>query len=375
VQLNHVDTRAEGASPFFSICVPQYNRTSFLIDAVRALGRQTFRDVEICISDDRSTDGREADLLAALRETGLPFVYRKQDGNTRYDGNLRAAIDMSRGRYCFLLGNDDRPATDRELERLHADVQAQGSEVGVVITNYQEIPTGRVVRRMPRTENLGAGPMVAAQSFRDFSFVSGIVLHGERARAWTTSKWDGSEMYQMYIGCRIIAEGLPLLSIERVAVSKDIQIPGEQVDGFVTQSRIDPCPIIERKHTLHLLAPLVADAMAPFVSEDERGVAIEAVVRQILLFTYPFWIFQHRRFQSWNFAAGSCLGMRPRNTTKDLELGPLRRARLASLYAAVTAVGLVTPIQAFERARPLLHRIAKSGLGRRSVRGSTMQAP
>ena len=50
------------ARPYFSICIPQHNRTSFLIEALRTLDRQTFRDFEVCISDDASTDGREADL-------------------------------------------------------------------------------------------------------------------------------------------------------------------------------------------------------------------------------------------------------------------------------------------------------------------------
>ena len=31
--------------PFFSICIPQHNRTSFLIEVCRSLDAQTFRNV------------------------------------------------------------------------------------------------------------------------------------------------------------------------------------------------------------------------------------------------------------------------------------------------------------------------------------------
>src|SRR6187551_2787372 len=95
------------ASPFFSICVPQYNRTSFLIAACRSIAEQEFRDFELCISDDRSTDGRAGELIEYLRGSGIPFVWELQDRNRRYDGNLRGALALARGEYCFLLGNDD----------------------------------------------------------------------------------------------------------------------------------------------------------------------------------------------------------------------------------------------------------------------------
>jgi len=39
-------------APLFSICIPQHNRTSFLIEACKSLQSQTFTDFEICISDD-----------------------------------------------------------------------------------------------------------------------------------------------------------------------------------------------------------------------------------------------------------------------------------------------------------------------------------
>src|SRR3989338_3064292 len=93
--------------PFFSICIPQHNRTSFVIEALKSLTTQSFRNFEVCLSDDCSTDGREEELVCFLRASGLSFIYRKRDKNGRYDANLRAALAMACGEYCFLLGNDD----------------------------------------------------------------------------------------------------------------------------------------------------------------------------------------------------------------------------------------------------------------------------
>jgi len=99
--------RPAGLQPFFSICVPQHNRTDFLILACESLARQIFNDFEICISDDCSSDGKELELLGWLRRSGLTYVYARTISNLGYDGNLRNVIGLSAGRYLFLMGNDD----------------------------------------------------------------------------------------------------------------------------------------------------------------------------------------------------------------------------------------------------------------------------
>src|SRR5271154_6077851 len=93
--------------PFFSICIPQYNRTEFLMKACRSLSCQDFDKFEICISDDCSTDSKEVTLLEYLRNSGLLYVYVKTEHNLRFDGNLRNAIALSLGEYLVLMGNDD----------------------------------------------------------------------------------------------------------------------------------------------------------------------------------------------------------------------------------------------------------------------------
>ena len=348
--------------PFFSICIPQYNRTSFLIEACKTLAEQTFKNFEVCISDDCSTDGKEEQLLEYLRQSGLSFVYHRQEHNLKYDGNLRASIGLSQGRYCFLLGNDDALNSPTVLQELYEDMQ-RIPPFGAVITNFEEFATGRTIRRVRETGILGAGPLVAADNYRNASFVSGIILDGNRAKQMATAKWDGSEMYQMYLMCRIVAEGGLLSGIDRVVVRKDIQIPGEQVDSYAVKPKISPCPIVERRHTFHLLGRLVADAIDPYVDPIQKQRLYEKVLRQLLIFTYPFWIFEFRRIQSWNYAAGICLGMRPRNLTEGMNLSMFRRLRLAVVYSVITLMGLTIPIRMFTKFYWELHSFAKSRLG------------
>jgi glycosyltransferase involved in cell wall biosynthesis len=346
------------AEPFFSICIPQHNRTDFLLEALRTVASQRFRDFQVCISDDHSPDGRQEEIVAALKCSGVSYKFHIQEENRRYDGNLRGAIGLADGRYCFLLGNDDALLNENALGRFH-DLIEQYGPCGVVISNFQDYRTGVRVNRVQSTGNKGFGPDVAARHFRNFSFVSGVVLDRRAAQALATERWDGSEMYQTFIGCSIIASGKPLLEIAEPLVRKDISLPNLNVDSYATRPRIRPCPIVERTIPLAQLARLTSDALRPYISSVEQKRHNERILRQLLMFTYPFWLFEYRRVQGWRYAVGIALGMRPKRTASGMELTRTRRLMIQFYYCAASLVGLLAPLWLFRYSRPLLYRLAK----------------
>ena len=344
-------------APFFSICIPQYNRTSFLIEACKSLADQSFRSFEICISDDQSTDGRESELIAFLQSTGCRFVYARQVRNQRYDGNLRGAISLARGRYLFLLGNDDRLESIDTLEQV-ASVIKKNSPVHVAVANYRELATGRVFHRVPRSGILAEGPAAAVSTFRNFSFVSGVIFSSEEANRWITTNWDGSEMYQMYLGCRILAAGGRLAGIHEVCIAKDIQIPAESVDSYAAK-KIRKKGFSPVSLPMARIAPLVTDAISPFVTTQEREKIAVRIGGQLLLFTYAFWLFELRRVQSWNYAASVYRGMSPTQILAGTAASLLSRLKLWALWVATGLGGLLIPVPVFESLRPWSYRLAK----------------
>jgi glycosyltransferase involved in cell wall biosynthesis len=345
-------------SPLFSICIPQYDRTSFLIEALRALSTQTFKDFEVCISDDCSPDGRGAEIQEALRQFGLPHVYYRQARNLRYDGNLRGAIELASGQYCILMGNDDCFATVDALELLSQLVHEQNN-IGVMIANYRIPALGSGGRRVSATRRIQGGPGIASRCFRNFSFVSGVVLRRDRAAAHATAQWDGAEMYQMYLGCRILSEGYDLLEVDSELVIQGLQIEGETVDSYAAKPRLDPCPIAERKTPLVQMGRLVFDAIQPYANGGSAGLAW-SIFLQILVFPYAYWIVEYRRVQSWKYALGICLGMRPRNLFAAMRLPWLPAWSLRVIYCGVTLAGLIAPIPLFDSLRPRLYALAKN---------------
>lgn len=346
-------------SPVFSICIPQFNRTSFLLAAIRSFAEQRFRDIEVCVSDGCSTDGRQQEVVEALRASGLPFVYRRSAVTLRYDANTRTAIGLARGRYCLLMGNDDALNGPDALSGLWADVQRYGP-AGVVLSDFCDHRTGRRAFRIRRTALCGADAGVAARHYRNFSFVSGIVLERGPAQALATDLWDGSEMYQTFVGCRMIASGKPLLERATVLVRKDIPIPGESVDSYAQRPKLRRCPVRSRTIPLGQLGRLVADAIAPHTHGCERRKLNEVILLQQLGITYPFWLFEYRRVQSWQYAAGIALGMSPTYTAAGVELGVVRPVRVWAVYALATALGLTMPGTVFDAIRGWLYKLAKS---------------
>ena len=344
--------------PFFSICIPQYNRTEFVIRACQIFASQSFKDFEVCISDDCSNDRKESKLLEYLKHSNLVYTYSRTETNLRYDANLRNAISLSIGRFLLLMGNDDGLSETGTLQLIH-DELVRFHPVAVAITNYRELWSGKVFRRMSITGVRGHGPDVATSNFRSYSFLSGIVLEGNGARKSATDAVDGSEMYQMFLGTRLVAAGGRFLAINHVCVDKDLSIPGEIADSYRLKPRLKPCPIVERVLPMGRLLEVIAVALEPYHLGAKLERHIVQVAGQLYRFTYPFWIIEYRRVQSWRYAFGVFIAMRPTRISKGLHLSWLAQFQLWLTYLVVGVIALGVPIRSFDILRPRLYAVAK----------------
>ena len=350
--------------PFFSICIPHYGnhgRTDYLLAAFDSFAMQSFRDFEVCVSDDNSPDGRQAEIAAALERLGLQHVVKTRMVNGRYDANTRTAIGLARQpKYCILMGNDDGLKDATSLAQL-AEALGNDGRIGVLISDFEDFSTGVRGKRILATREFPGTPDTAARHFRNFAFVSGVIFKREPAQAIATERWDGSEMYQMWIGCRLISTGQPLLELAEPIVRKDIALGGQMRTGsYMWRPRIAACPITTRKLPFNDIGRVVCDAIAPTVSEREARRLSFTVFYQLFTITYPFWLFEYRRVQSWNYAAGIALGMRPKRSMRDVSFGMLRRLTISTVFVVTTALAMVIPLQLFQSLRPALYRLAKS---------------
>ena len=356
--MTHVEHRAP-QPPFFSICIPHHNRTGLLIDALRVLEAQSFKSVEVCISDDCSTDGKQAELLAFLTASDLAWCYRTTATNLRYDANTRHAISMATGRFVILFGNDDCLTHVDTLKNLHAMLTAE-PDAGVLIGNFEDWRTGAVAQRIRHSSVYAGTPLTGATHFRNMAFVSGLVVEREAALQHASDKWDGAEMYQMFILCRIIASGRKLIETTESLSRKDMVSSGDFVDSYAKRQRLNPCPVIPRIMPFVHIGRLVADSISVYQQPEARQRERCVIFRQLYRFTYPFWILEYRRVQSWKYALGIVLGIRPRHVVGDVDVGWLGRLELTLLWAAVSITGLLMPLGMFDAMRGMLYRLSRS---------------
>lgn len=94
--------------PVLSLCIPTYNRREKLARLVNGI-QQDLQNaggkIEICISDNASTDGTNK-LVMELSTHKYISVYRQSE-NVGFLKNYAAVFSMARGNYVWILGDDD----------------------------------------------------------------------------------------------------------------------------------------------------------------------------------------------------------------------------------------------------------------------------
>jgi glycosyltransferase involved in cell wall biosynthesis len=356
----------EPKAPFFSICIPQYNRTEFLIECLRSIVGQTFGDYEVCISDGASTDGGEKKIEKFLSLSRIRFRFARSDTNLKYDHNLRKAISLSSGRFVFLMGNDDALADSSVLANVASRLHEAPNAVAAV-TNYCELGSRVVYARISQDGVLGSGPKCAASTFRHYAFVSGVIFHGPMAREAACTQVDGSEMYQMYLGTRLVSSGGSFLGIRQVCIHKDIQIPGEQVDSYRTRAKEPSWPVRPRPLPLGRLIHTVWTGALTGAGQNAAQRIAASVANQLYEFTYPYWMIEYRRAQSLGYALGVYLALRPNETCKHIPISMLNRCWLWILYVLCGLCAAIVPLHTFDRLRSHLYKLAKRSRGLNSA--------
>jgi glycosyltransferase involved in cell wall biosynthesis len=125
--------------PFFSIVVPLYNKQKDIKQTLLSALSQTFRDFELIVINDGSTDGSEAEVVSITDER---LIYQKTE-NQGVSAARNLGIEKAKGNYIAFLDADDYWYPDH-LETLKnlADIFPHA---GAVAANYEfKHPNGTI---------------------------------------------------------------------------------------------------------------------------------------------------------------------------------------------------------------------------------------
>ena len=92
-----------------SIVIPAFNNPEYTQKTIDSVLLQTYRPIEIILSDDHSPQSLQGlvELKKKECDNGISIKYFWQEKNLNYYWNLQFVIDQASGKYIVLLDHDD----------------------------------------------------------------------------------------------------------------------------------------------------------------------------------------------------------------------------------------------------------------------------
>lgn len=134
-------------TPRVSICIPTYNYAHYIGEALRSACDQTYRDIEIIVIDDASTDGTVAVVEAIARNEPRVRLVRNPR-NLGLQANYNRCIELANAPLVKILCADDLLTPDC-VERMVCVLDAH-PEVSLVACGREFVGADREHRRVER---------------------------------------------------------------------------------------------------------------------------------------------------------------------------------------------------------------------------------
>ncbi|SEN50947.1 Glycosyl transferase family 2 [Loktanella fryxellensis] len=187
-----------------SICIPSYNRTTYLCELLDSILAQAPGDVEVVVCDDASPDDPSA-AMEPYRQRFAHFTYIRQPTNLGLFENFLSAVEHASGDFIWLMGDDDRlepGGLDRVRAALETSPGITGMTVGVVdYDSDMRAPVG--LRDMPPSQDLQTAEEVFTLIPEHLGFMSALVINRQQ---WLTvvSRYPAASFQNYYPQVHII---------------------------------------------------------------------------------------------------------------------------------------------------------------------------
>lgn len=119
-----------------SVVIPCYNLGQYLEEAIKSVEIQTYKNIEITIVDDGSTDKNTIELLKKIKsDKHINVIFQKNMGPS---GARNTGINIARGDYILCLDSDDILSPEYIEKVMQIFERDSNHEIGFVTTWIQE---------------------------------------------------------------------------------------------------------------------------------------------------------------------------------------------------------------------------------------------
>ncbi len=190
---------------FLSICIPTYNRASFLQLCLSQFCKQIEiykTEIELIVADNCSTDGTK-EIVDEFSNKYSFIQYHQQAENLGADGNFAWCFNEAKGKYVWIFGDDD-VLLDDKLKEIVAILTQNNPDIlyvkgyGFAGNNYlAEMPTNKAI--------IAKQPLIHFTSNKKFiqqinyftTFASGNIVNKNILPAdFNSSLWTNTNLVQ-----------------------------------------------------------------------------------------------------------------------------------------------------------------------------------
>jgi glycosyltransferase involved in cell wall biosynthesis len=119
---NNIKNQKKGShtsDPLISVIIPTYNRAAFIKRSVNSVVKQSYKNIEIIVVDDGSTDNTE-NLIKNVRDKRIKYIKHTENKGVSHARNT--GIKIARGEYISFLDSDDEiypKKIETQYKKLH----------------------------------------------------------------------------------------------------------------------------------------------------------------------------------------------------------------------------------------------------------------
>lgn len=118
--------------PLVSVIMPVYNSGKFLREAINSILNQTYKNIELIIIDDGSSDN-SINIVKSYNSEKIKFYINEKNMGVSLTRNK--ALDLSKGKYIALMDSDDISPLDR-IEK-QVDFLEKNPDFGLIGGHYE----------------------------------------------------------------------------------------------------------------------------------------------------------------------------------------------------------------------------------------------
>jgi len=278
--------------PMITVAIPAYNRPDGLKTLLGTILGQDFGDFDVLVVEDGSPRRDEIRAVVEQAAAGQPnhrVRFHANERNLGFDGNVRRVIELSEGEFTLFMGDDDllRPGALRRVGNVIRD----NPGLGVILRAYEQVDfeTGQRIelfRYFAEDRRFPPGPPTMRTFFRRCVSIAGFTIHTASARRFTTDRFDGTLLYQLYVGTRVVQErGGYFISDVLTSMRKDNRQrhffgSASAEKGLFAPGQLTP------EHSVQFMRGMVR--MAQQIEADTQAGVLDAILKDLSNYSYAY---------------------------------------------------------------------------------------